>query len=423
MLVVHAAFHNFSLCQDNHGRPMRLYSTSESVKAGESSALAIAETMIAMAISISIGVYFDFWWHVLIGSLIAPVMLMRTSQSDDYCWTILKYTNKHVLAPFRNIMIVERQNKFYKNYISILFVSSYFFYEIISYQFVRFASFILMLFRSPIDGLRSLPGNWWKQCMCLDLAVSPTFLPEPDDSEASIDNEMLLPNKAYRVYRILFDDRKSRSITLIAFLGVIIDTAIVFFPAFAYRWSIKSTAIVWLPFLWAQRVMKNADQTWEQFFRIYVDIWKPQLIALYSTVLLVLFIIKYLLMGFRIHIAMTKENFIQVLAANGFEIGPGSLTELLIALIRPGAIPLWQIAATINSILSILLWWKIREWLAHYKHNDPPADSTVNCWMSTLKYVQRLLTSYSIVCNFILFWHIAKKLPVPEVGSALFPAF
>ena len=65
---------------------MRIWSTPESVRAGEPSALAMIETLAAMGGSVWIGVYFGTWWHVFVGAAIAPFLLLRTDLSCKMAW-------------------------------------------------------------------------------------------------------------------------------------------------------------------------------------------------------------------------------------------------------------------------------------------------------------------------------------------------
>jgi hypothetical protein len=97
------------------------------------------------------------------------------------------------------------------------------------------------------------------------------------------------------------------------------------------------------------------------------------------------------------------------------------LADAVIAVVRPGAIPLWQVAVFVNSLLGILLWWRIRDWVAHFNHGLPPTDLSITRTLGVTFFFRHLLTSYVILCDLYIAIELARKLPVPEIGWKLFP--
>ena len=75
---------------------MRWVSNKESVRKGEPSVLAIAETLVAMGLALWIAVHFGTVKHVVIGACIAPFLLLRTDESAVlgirvYRWVMDRY--------------------------------------------------------------------------------------------------------------------------------------------------------------------------------------------------------------------------------------------------------------------------------------------------------------------------------------------
>ena len=62
---------------------MRLYSSPESIANGEASALAILETVLAVAAYWGFAWYFDTYLYLLISVTVAPFLLLRSPQSVE----------------------------------------------------------------------------------------------------------------------------------------------------------------------------------------------------------------------------------------------------------------------------------------------------------------------------------------------------
>ena len=61
---------------------MRFHSTPQSVLDGEITKLAIIECVIAVALYVGIGLYFDTFSHYAVAVAVAPLMLFRTEASS-----------------------------------------------------------------------------------------------------------------------------------------------------------------------------------------------------------------------------------------------------------------------------------------------------------------------------------------------------
>jgi hypothetical protein len=63
----------------------------------------------------------------------------------------------------------------------------------------------------------------------------------------------------------------------------------------------------------------------------------------------------------------------------------------------------------------------MRKWLVEFQHGIGPTDPVVERFINVTFTVRRLITSYTILCNGYIVYKVAKNLPVPEIGSELFP--
>lgn len=78
-------------------------------------------------------------------------------------------------------------------------------------------------------------------------------------------------------------------------------------------------------------------------------------------------------------------------------------------------------ATLLNSLLGLFVWWKVRIWLAHFRHEVPVSDESITRTLAVTFFFRRLLTSYVIVCNGLMALQLARRLPVPEIGWKMFP--
>jgi len=83
--------------------------------------------------------------------------------------------------------------------------------------------------------------------------------------------------------------------------------------------------------------------------------------------------------------------------------------------------PIWQFDSATNAVLAIVVFFLIRSWLRHAEVGLPVPDARIDCTLGVLYFFRRLLTSYAIFCNGVVAIQLARKLPMPEIGSKLFP--
>lgn len=372
---------------------MRWVSTPESVRAGEVSVLAIIETLLAMAGSVWLGVYFDSWWHVFIWAAIAPFLLLRTDESCNRGLRALKWIDDQI--GYRTIFIIGVTT-------GLMFVG------------IKIGCTVIGVLTDFVGCIRAIIPNWKRAVFVLDFKESPEILPLPNTQALIGDPEDV------KVWFICGDvlgglrrDLKSHWRDLSWLLEVFAMVTITMI-AVAYRLSLKSTALIWFPLIWALSPAKKAERTWPQQLRIERDWGVPQLVLVVSLLSLALLAFKYSAWAARYELAMSVEAWPRILGAT-------PLAEALVAFIRPGQIPIWQVATAVNSLLGIGAYVLISYWLARYKNDDPPRDSTISTTLASGSFVRRLLSSYVILCNLYMAGRLAMKLPVPSIDTRLFP--
>lgn len=276
--------------------------------------------------------------------------------------------------------------------------------------------------------------------MATDFATSPEYLPHPvspspEFAEIAEDVDVKELSTTFGLWKTMVDLIKSEGSTPSAIVTIVFG-AIIIVPLFvlpmtivavSYRWSLKSTAIGWLPLMWALKPIKKDQQSWQSTLAKEFQLRRPQVAALWSAFCIVLLGAKYVLWAIRYELAESVAGWVRLFdrwrAAGGLRrnIADSPLAEAIVNFVRPGAVPLWQVAALINSVLAIAMWLQMRKWLADYQHGPAPANGAVSTTLRIMFFFRRLLTTYIIVCNGYIFAHIARKLPIPTIGPALVP--
>jgi len=187
-----------------------------------------------------------------------------------------------------------------------------------------------------------------------------------------------------------------------------------------FRFSVKSTAVVWFPLVWAMAPVKKDDRTWIQHLAIEQDRGIPQFVAKWSWFCIAVFVLKYVVWAIRYEGAALVDSIGLWLAKWGF----GTVTENVQAiaeLVRPGAILWWEIGVVANSMLGLTYWWLSRTWVAESRHGVSVSDSKIESFTRWIFFFRRPLTLYLIICNGYIVLRMARYLPVPEIGGSPFP--
>jgi hypothetical protein len=101
----------------------------------------------------------------------------------------------------------------------------------------------LATFSHPLVGLQAIPTNWRYFVWHSDLCEPPELLPGHDESSF--------------VEMVVDGFKEKRFLDAYEYIFIIFVTPIFYLPALLWRWSIKSTAWFYFPFLWVGRGWQN----------------------------------------------------------------------------------------------------------------------------------------------------------------------
>jgi hypothetical protein len=295
-----------------------------------------------------------------------------------------------------------------------LIIPTFFIMSIVFFIVRTFPVFIAFL-RSPLLTLGEIPKNWRRMVLCTDLARPPEVLP---DMEFEEDTKGL---EHFRFKRIILDEEvisfrnKLLSIVLIIF-AVIPSITFWYLPAMAYRWSLKSTALIWSPLFW---IVSPATDDLATRLREICKAALYRVMRLYSLVVAVLFLAKlYVLWSW--HELMTNWSQWPELAEMWARI-PQS--DVLNAYIVPPEIPPWQLAAAINAVLAWIAFFIADLLLVRSeKHQSLPGD-WLNDAFRWVAIVRNTLSLYAIACTLYITVELALegRWDLPPLGAKLFP--
>src|SRR5205823_3832978 len=102
-------------------------------------------------------------------------------------------------------------------------------------------------------------------------------------------------------------------------------------------------------------------------------------------------------------------------------LGSSPIAEAVVAFVRPGGFPPWDVAIFFNAILGIFIWLKIRGWANEYRHDAPPKNASIERTLNVVFFLRHLLVSYIILCDGIIIVRVLRKLPIPQISWHFLP--
>ncbi len=376
---------------------MRFYSSKDSLKRGEITWLAIIETILAMSVSIGIAIYFDTLIHIAIGSILSVFLLLQSRSSVE------KGRKKYYS------IFPEKKGRVKGSIVTLFLI-----YAVVRSLIIR----ITATLSHPIEGFKNIPKNWSKIVLCTDLTSPLELVPNTETARNFINrktiftvegiSKLLLTTTKFNVlfdtlifigfcmlnYFILFDEATDRvSGTIIAGIAYILSVYLIGLLSasvlrvfvFAYRFSLKSTAIVWLPMIFT--IQRPLDENTPVIERLNDPNTQSlsKLVRIFSAIILILFVSKLFIL----------PNII-----GWWNSLPTS--AILNVFVMPNKIHPWHIAAVTNSLITIFSYIFLFSPATHYVESGKWSESFVNKWYQILGLVRGTLSTYSIIVGIYL---------------------
>ncbi len=380
---------------------MRWVSNKESVRQGEPSVLAIAETLIAMGLTLWIAVHFGTVKHVVIGACIAPFLLLQTDESAALGIRAYGWVGGRVDGAADWVQAATLP----------LFL--------LSFVPIRVFATIATVVRSPAAVVRTIPTNWRRIVLATDSCRTPQLLPIPDDPVAigllQLDPDDLAELDLDKFFTgfgaglaSTVDGTSGIGEEIICWsIKWLLVLPLIGLPAMLYRWSLKSTAIIWFPLLWALRPVGPSDEPLKVRLRLFERSDLFRIVLFVSGAALLLLASKLILWN---ELAQASNTWNESIGG-----------RILTIHVAPGVIEWWQLATALNSVIAIGLWLYVRSCLRHDEAGVPRRETVVEPLLAWSLFVRRLLTTYTILCVGYLYLREAVTWQLPPLGGKLFP--
>ncbi len=357
-------------------------SNRKSVENTEPSALAIAETVVACSLSICFALYSNSVIHILAAACISPLLLMRTSYSDRFAFAV------------RGWFRPKRTTRLKDAFTVMVAIPTLI-------QLGRVFGGVAAMVTHPVASVNAIPRNWQRICIATDFRHDPEIAPGRDSSVHS-------EGEIYSLISSLIAEKGVKDWTDVAALLVgLLYVSLLIVPPFLYQLALKSTAIIWLPLLWALRPIAEKGTRFSNGLHLLaVDPLKPVVMAASEFTLLAF--------PTKLYIAARSANFVEWWNQT-------SMHRLFALYVVPEKIPVWQVAMFVNSILFFVTWYVVSSALIRVRADLPVSESVIGGAVQSLYFVRRLLTTYTIACTFYILFREVATWSLPPLGDKLFP--
>lgn len=399
-------------------KPFRWHCTPESAAKGEVSALAILETVLATSISVWIAWRHQTTTHLLVGAVVAPFLLLRTEAStirairclsDDGLggsaldvvaglMPTMEWTHK---GGSKLVLLVKSVAYLLGGVLLILPAIS------VVVFVVRVSSLLSESIRRPHKAIVAVPRNWMRYCLATDISHPPEVIPglEQEMAEGGHPEAVDLRFGEF----IGYSDLKYRTNwdkDLFLVLGAVIA---IYVPAYLFRLSLKSTSIVYAPFLFIIRGYTSETMSADEYIKersedriVQLQWWYSLLIFLVTATTITSTVIASL----SLHWVYTNDSAIfeflraQYLLTDGEKI----------------VIKGWPLARLANCAIVVWLSFyasRARLRLESGRWTSEEVKNTFERW----RFTQIVLSLYTITCSMI--WLIRYALSIRDFSWLL----
>jgi hypothetical protein len=316
--------------------------------------------------------------HLVIAAVIAPFLLLRTVSAAELTIRTIDRIDQWASRPLT----------------SFLFAPA-----------VKVICTTLYFCRHPIKCILRIPANFYTYVFVLDSATAPELIPilglelrlhgawyEKDLFRSDLAKQFTIRqmrrrysyarrasvSKVHmtRLYIIVTIDHVISSLTL----------SILTLFSLAFRWSIKSTILIWLPLLWVIRQSLPGTSVLDHIRVIVREPWFKVVLG-YSSLVIVGVSAKLMLI-------LSEWDLLQPFF---WRLGPIGL--LFNRLIEPHRMPLWHITSAVNGALSWAFYFRGSRHLIAAYSTDAWPDRWIRWEYVGFQTVRTTFSLYAITCS------------------------
>lgn len=372
--------------------------------------LAIIETLIASSLSLYVGIQFSCWAYLAGWIALTPLLLLRNDVATRSA--IKKLKTRYPLDKYNYEEITD-------SHLVGFFIVLKAFLIII---YIRFSTILQTVIRYKFRVISNIPSNWAIYSLQMDLFHPLEVLPNLEYFKTKYPDDNFLHRASFYS---LHNRLKTKNIGIPTFKKCIryLIYSVVFFlaylPSFLYRWSIKSTALVYMSFIYLSKDISFSNDT---LFNRSVRIQKKKFTLFYAVFIV---IIIYTMMPILIAtftnflISCSKDSIFAYHVINYFTIKP--------------CIERWNIARLICAIITVVM-FLLASITIKLKSMDIDVQNMsvgkyIDFGLRSINIIRSIGALYVILCGIILFWSNIKSWEwffsinwiFPETGNTWFP--
>lgn len=362
---------------------MRSYSSPQSANDLEPTWFATLETVFSVSIYILICFIYGSFRYLLTAVVLAPLMLLRTDESSK--WAIFVWSQ----AKVKVMKYLHSENYLSKNIIIVkLMIQLLQIYLALTGVVLRVIATFYFFIRDPLKLLKSIPQNWFRQCMCTDFKSPPEILPM---EQIVVTASGRLP--FYQAWKeAMEEDSRINKISML--FSTLPFWIIVIIPSMLYRITFKATSIVYLPLIFAVNnsliIKMPADVRLERFTKGALE----KVRRWYSGIII----------GFILY----KVGFLLGIVDQDF-LNKAYLSPKFVTLIRvtDSNWVFWHITFGIEAVITFALWFYADVALVRLNSKKMWEEKTVLNVVSVISFIR---WSVSIVTVLVLLSYVLRYL-------------
>jgi hypothetical protein len=211
-----------------------------SIHNGTISILAIAETIFAVISSIWLGFIIESWLHLAISITLAPLLLLRSKESIS----IGLETASNIKST--KLSLEYRSEKYFSGICLAL-------WALVVLFSIRIYAIYKAFCKIGLNIVFNIPTNWRSIALCTDLCFPPEAIAGIENRSFEVeDGDGLREITVASLVHKLKNDHSKRSFLKKNFRVLVYGLVFLclFIPSIILRWSLKSSSIVYLPFIY-----------------------------------------------------------------------------------------------------------------------------------------------------------------------------
>lgn len=276
---------------------------------------------------------------------------------------------------------------------------------------IRTASILVVVILQPVNSLRALPANWYRVVFAMDSAHPPELVPGLETHPSRAEWEFLR-NWRFSAFWSDLPGNFRRDPWSLWLAGpiLVLFGVLLYAPAILYRFSLKSTSLIYLPFLWVIRDSLSEEFTLRQRLQGLKESEAERLKRWYSGFVIIFLTVLPLVLFFTLYPRLL--DLLGWLDPSTHPRIARLMTIFVFATPYRIEVEGWHVARVVNAALTLVLFYYADSTLRRLSFGKPEGAATA---LNAGLLIRGLLTLYVIGCTLYIL--------VTSVDWQLLPGF